>query len=573
MKQNQIDPKREFLRTFYRKNKLNFALAFLLCAVGGTFMPAVSWLLGAVVDAMTMADMDYLRRLALQMAVVTAVAGLVNWLADRANARFLNRAVHQYKSLAFRKISGKGISAFAGENTGRYLSALTNDVTAIEQQYLEKLLTMVDCCVSFALALGLMLWFSPALTAVVLVGAALPLLVSVALSPRAAVLETEVSQKNENFMARNKDLLSGFSVLKSFKAEKEAESLFLAADSALEQTKRRKRNFAAVMNAVGNVAGLLMQLGMFVVGAVMAIRGSITPGTVLMFVNLVNVILQPISLFPTFLAGRRAAHALVEKLAQITRENAQNPGAAIAPRLEDAITFDRVSFGYEEGKPVLKDISARFEAGKKYAIVGGSGSGKTTLLNLLMGGCSGYSGSVTVDGTELSTVDPDSLYDLLSLISQNVFLFDDTIRRNLTMFRSFPDEAVASAAQRSGLAPVMEAKGEDYRCGENGNGLSGGERQRISIARALLRRTPVLMLDEATAALDNRTAFEVTDAILKLEGLTRIVVTHRLEPKLLRQYDEILVLRDGRITERGTYENLMAKTGYFYSLYHVSNAG
>ena len=262
----------------------------------------------------------------------------------------------------------------------------------------------------------------------------------------------------------------------------------------------------------------------------------------------------------------------MEKLAQITWENAQNPGAAIAPRLEDAITFDRVSFGYEEGKPVLKDISARFEAGKKYAIVGGSGSGKTTLLNLLMGGCSGYSGSVTVDGTELSAVDPDSLYDLLSLIGQNVFLFDDTIRRNLTMFRSFPDEAVASAAQRSGLAPVMEAKGEDYRCGENGNGLSGGERQRISIARALLRRTPVLMLDEATAALDNRTAFEVTDAILKLEGLTRIVVTHRLEPKLLRQYDEILVLRDGRITERGTYENLMARTGYFYSLYHVSNA-
>jgi len=571
MKENILDPKREFLRAFYHKNRLNFAVALLLSAVGGVFMPVVSWLLGAVVDAMSTADMGYLKVLAAAMALITAAGGLQRWLVERANARFLNRAVSQYKALAFRKISQKGISAFAGENTGRYLSALTNDVTAIEQQYLEKLMTMVDSCVSFLLGLALMLWFSPVLTAVVLAGAALPLLVSIAMSPGAATLEREVSDANEGFMARVKDMLSGFSVLKSFKAEAEAEALFLTADGALEQRKRGKRNFAAVMGAAGQTAGLLMQLSMFVVGAVMAIRGHITPGTVLMFVNLVNVILLPINQFPTFLAGRKAAAALVEKLAQITEENAQHTGDSVAPKLDDAIVFDRVSFAYEEGRPVLKDVTATFEAGKKYAIVGGSGSGKTTLLKLLMGGCAGYSGSVTLDGKELSAIDPDSLYDVMSLIGQNVFLFDDTIRRNITMFRDFEDAAVTSAAERSGLVPVMMAKGENYRCGENGNGLSGGERQRVSIARALLRKTPVLMLDEATAALDNQTAFEVTDAILKLEGLTRIVVTHRLEPRLLRQYDEILVLREGRITERGTYGALMEKNGYFYSLYHVSN--
>ena len=193
MKKNFADPKREFLRTFYHKNKMNFAVALLLSAVGGIFMPIVSWLLGAVVDAMNMADMGYLGTLAAAMGLLTVVGGLQCWLVERANARFLNRAVSRYKALAFRKISEKGISAFAGENTGRYLSALTNDVTAIEQQYLEKLMSMVDCCVSFTLGLTLMLWFSPALTAVVLAGAALPLLVSVAMSPRAAVLEREVS--------------------------------------------------------------------------------------------------------------------------------------------------------------------------------------------------------------------------------------------------------------------------------------------------------------------------------------------------------------------------------------------
>ena len=220
---------------------------------------------------------------------------------------------------------------------------------------------------------------------------------------------------------------------------------------------------------------------------------------------------------------------------------------------------------------MLRDVSLRLEAGKKYALVGASGSGKSTLLNLLMGACDGYTGSISIDGKELRAVDPDSLYDLMSLIGQNVFVFDDTIRRNITMFRDFPQEAVDSAAERAGLAAVIAEHGEDYRCGENGGGLSGGERQRVSIARCLLRGTPVLLLDEATASLDNQTAFAVTGAILALDGLTRLVVTHRLDAALLEQYDAIFVLRDGTLAEAGTFGDLMAEKGYFYSLYRVAN--
>ena len=187
-----------------------------------------------------------------------------------------------------------------------------------------------------------------------------------------------------------------------------------------------------------------------------------------------------------------------------------------------------------------------------------------------MGACDGYEGSVTVDGRELRGVDPGSLYDLESLIGQSVFLFDDTVRKNITMFRDFPDEAVDGAVERAGLAALLAQRGEDYRCGENGSGLSGGERQRVSIARALLRGTPVLLLDEATAALDNQTACAVIEAILDLEGLTRLVVTHRLDPALLERYDEIFVLKNGAIAERGSFRDLMERKGYFYSLYTVA---
>ena len=220
---------------------------------------------------------------------------------------------------------------------------------------------------------------------------------------------------------------------------------------------------------------------------------------------------------------------------------------------------------------MLQNVSMKLEAGKKYALVGASGSGKSTLLNLLMGACDGYAGSIAIDGRELREIAADSLYDVMSLIGQNVFLFDDTLYQNITMFRDFPEDKLELAVHRSGLDGLIAEKGEGYRCGENGSGLSGGERQRVSIARCLMRETPVLLLDEATAALDNQTAFAVTNAILRLDGLTRVVVTHRLEEALLEQYDGIFVLRNGTVCEAGRFGELMERKAYFYSLYTVAN--
>ena len=213
-------------------------------------------------------------------------------------------------------------------------------------------------------------------------------------------------------------------------------------------------------------------------------------GTVLIVLNLCNCFTQPIQIVPQYWASRKAALALIQKLARITRENAGHAGTPIPPVLAQAITLDHVGFGYEPDKPVLRDLSFRFEAGKRYAIVGSSGSGKSTLLSLLMGSYQDYTGSISIDGQELREVDTDSLYDLMSLIGQNVFLFDDTIRRNITMFRDFPASQVEQSIKRSGLSALVAERGNDYRCGENGVSLSGGERQRVSIARACCGARP-----------------------------------------------------------------------------------
>ena len=203
-------------------------------------------------------------------------------------------------------------------------------------------------------------------------------------------------------------------------------------------------------------------------------------------------------------------------------------------------------------------------------MVGASGSGKSTLLRLMLGVEEGCGGSLTVDGHELSGIAADSVFGLMGLLDQNVFLFDATIRENITMFRDFPEYEVREAITKAGLDRVIAERGEDCRCGEGGAKLSGGERQRISIARSLLRGAKVLLADEATSALDNETAKRVSDAILALDGYTRVVVTHRLDAAQLARYDAILMMKNGALVESGSFGELMERRGQFCALYTVS---
>ena len=374
-------------------------------------------------------------------------------------------------------------------------------------------------------------------------------------------------------MATLKDSLNGFSVIKSFKAEQAILRMFAESNRSAESAKEHRRKLSKLINGIAYFAGLTAQLGVFLIGAFLAVRGmGVTAGIVIVFVQLMNFVIQPIAEVPGILANRKSALALIDKVSEALSNNRRDDGRDIPSKLSDAIELKNVTFSYEPGKEVLHGISARFETGKSYAIVGGSGSGKSTMLNLLMASRSDYGGDILYDGTELHDIRAESLYDLVSIVQQNVFIFNSSVRDNITMFRELDKAEVDEAIQLSGLSALIAARGEDYLCGENGSGLSGGEKQRISIARSLLRKTPVLLMDEATAALDAETAYYITSSILNLDGLTRIVVTHSLDETLLKRYDRIFTLKNGNIIESGTFDELMAKKEYFYSLFTVSQA-
>ena len=572
MKMSHKPLKKQLIAQFYRGNLLMFALAVFAALAGGTLNLILSWLMQQLIDAASgIPGALSLGQLAWITGGFLLLCAALFLLKYASEPRFIEKAMRQYKDFAFRKLTEKSLSSFRAESTAAYLSALTNDAASVEADYLAQQLSVITKTVTFLGALAMMLWYSPVMTVIAVCVTSLPLAASLLTGSRLQTAEKRVSDRSRDFTAALSDCLGGFSVVKTFRAEKEIFCLFAKTNRALEREKFSRRRIKALAGMIGAIAGSAAQLGVFLAGAYLALSGKgLTAGAVIMFVNLMNFMIEPVAELPALLAGRKAALALVGRLADALEQAEAPEGGVRLGRLEHALRLEDVHFSYDGEKEILRGVSAVFEAGKAYAIVGASGSGKSTLLNLLTAPGMDYAGRIELDGTELRTAAPESVYAVISSIQQNVFVFNASIRDNVTMFRAFPPEALAHAMRRAHLEQLLAERGEGYLCGENGSALSGGEKQRISIARSLLKNASLLLADEATAALDAQTAHAVTDDLLSLTGVTRIIVTHTLEQAALRRFDGILVLKDGRIAESGTFDALMARKGYFYALYTVS---
>ena len=563
---------REFIHQLYYKNRINFIVTIILTIAMSSLNLMISWLIQQIMDCTANQDMQALVRSAWIVIIVVVIYTIANVMYRAVYPRFLQRAMQQYRDYAFSRLTQKSLRSFSKEGTALYVSALTNDCTSIENNYLAATFTLIELLFCFLGALIMMLYYSPVMLVLAVALSFLPVAVSMTAGNRLTEQEKEISKKNERFVSIVNELLSGFPVIKSFRAETQASRLFSQRNEQAEEAKKNKRRTEQLISLLANDAGIIAQMGIFLAGAWLAISGKgVTAGVVIVFVQLMNYILNPISQVPLLWSNRKAAIALMEKLSDALSENVREEGREKLNGFSEKIEVKDLTYGYEPESPVLKDLDVQFDAGKSYAIVGGSGSGKSTLLNLLMGSSSNYQGEICIDGVSIKNIESESLYQLMTSVQQNVFVFNDTIRNNVTMFHEFPDKEVTLALERSGLSEFIEKRGEEFVCGENGANLSGGERQRISIARALLRKSPILLVDEATAALDAATARAVSFSILNLVGMTRIVVTHRLEEAILRRYDKIFVMKNGTICEQGNFDTLMQQKGQFYSLFQIAH--
>lgn len=497
----------------------------------------------------------------------------ISYLHYKIKNIYIYRVVKGYKEELFHRIIKKEIKSFKQYHTSEYVSALSNDILIAENDYIKAIFKILENIISLIGGIAIVIYLNIYVFLGAIILFIIPLSITNIFGNKLEVKQSKVSQSSMDFISCLQDIFSGFSDIKLFKAEERISEVYKKSNKNFENAKKIRNDIEEKTLLFSSVSGSIFLIGVCAICVMLAMKSVISIGSVVACIQAVNYIVAPVQQLPPAFGKVNASKLLLEKLEILTDEHQDNitEQRKKIKNLSKKIELDRVSVQYVPGQPVIKNLSVTFEQGKSYAIVGASGSGKSTLLNLILGTFDQYSGNIYIDGCELRNIDSQSLYKLISVIQQKVFIFNGSIKENITMYNDFDDEVLSRTVQMAGITDFVSEKGLDYNCGENGSNLSGGERQRISIARSILQSKPVLFMDEATSSLDAKTTYEVENTILEMKGVMRIVITHKLDENILRKYDQILVIKNGMIAEIGTYDELIKRKAEFYALKLVSS--
>ena len=411
-------------------------------------------------------------------------------------------------------------------------------------------------------------WF---LTLLVIIASIIPMMISGFIGQKSASLQKTAMITDQKYLAKVKDILAGFLVIKSFNVKDAICKDYSHESEKFDEINFIKGKFDVLANVISQLSGMIVFLVAFGGGMYLVFNGHTTIGSVTAIVQLVNFVVMPLNEVGMGMSKFREGQATLDAFE--VKDVTELQTGETKEYFDDVISFSNIDFSYPNAEEkIFNHLSLKIKKGEKIAIVGMSGSGKSTLLNLLLRFYDVTSGHISIDNQDIQAISAESLYNLMTIVQQDVYIFDDTLRANITLNQSFTDEEIKQAVHQSGLESyVLENEsGLQTLCGENGSNLSGGERQRLSIARALIRKTPILLLDEATSSLDNRVTTEIENSILDIQDLTALVVTHKLNENILKRYDRILFMKAGVIVEDGSFSDLMYRRGEFYKLFELS---
>lgn len=581
-------------QSFFQGNRKNLFMAVLGTTVLSVGILSVPQLMQILIDFLSGNHRYSMHQIILMAVAVLLMVSFSGLCTYYFRTKFSTKAVFQYRKMAYHYLSKKKVTEFYGQNTAVYLSALNTDLQKIKEDFLDQIPILSQIVICGIGAVLVMIRYNFFLAMMACLISLIPFFAALFSGRNMEKIEENLSKENAEYLAFLKDFAVGFTIIKSYKVEGIFSTLHDKICQKVEDRMEEREKCVEKINYFAAISGYITQFAILLLCAVVAYRSkSISVGTVLAFSRLINYIIDPVTELPGMLSKARTAYALSEQFwekigkgeQEEQQEQQQKSGEIVKdgyhqhidtdshekalpiPSLQGDICFSHLSFSYTSEKQVLKEFTLRVKEGEKLILLGASGSGKSSILKLLMGIERSQGGEISIGNRQLSTLPEESLFRSISYIQQEVFIFDGSIYENITLFQDYGKEELELAIEKSGLKNLISEKGLDYPCGENGAALSGGERQRINIARSLLRKTPILLADEITAALDKENSYLVLDSLLSLENITEILVLHDLDSRILSRVDRICVLKEGEIVEEGIFSELMEKKGYFYSLF------
>ena len=532
---------------------------------------AFAYSIKGIVDSGMSQNKEALTQAVLIGATVIFIYAGLNFISLRLKNKLVRQIMSRYKNKVFQSILDRDYRDFSKEKSGKFISVLTENMKKIEQDYLHQYFNIsknLSLMIFSLLAMFIGNWF---LTLLVIIASIIPMMISGFIGQKSASLQNSAMIADQKYLAKVKDILAGFLVIKSFNVKESICEDYSHESEKFDEINFIKGKFDVLANVISQLSGMIVFLVAFGGGMYLVFNGHTTIGSVTAIVQLVNFVVMPLNEVGMGISKFREGQATLDAFE--VKDVTELQTGETKEYFDDVISFSNIDFSYPNTEEkIFNHLSLKIQKGEKIAIVGMSGSGKSTLLNLLLHFYDVTSGHISIDNQDIQAISAESLYNLMTIVQQDVYIFDDTLRANITLNQFFTDEEIKQAVQQSGLESyVLENEsGLQTLCGENGSNLSGGQKQRLSIARALIRKTPILLLDEATSSLDNQVTTEIENSILDIQDLTALVVTHKLNENILKKYDRILFMKAGVIVEDGSFCDLMDRRGEFYKLFELS---
>ncbi|MFY0999558.1 ABC transporter ATP-binding protein [Streptococcus sp. AD045-1] len=517
-------------------------------------------------------DLKAISNIALFLAILYAAGALLNYVQSFIISSVIQHFSKRLRTAIAEKINKLPLRYFDSHSQGDTLSRVTNDVDTVGQSLNQSLGAVISSSL-LLIAVLFMMFYNNVVLSFVTIGSVLIGFVFVALIMGKSQRFFRAQQ--ENLASVNgyvEEMYSGHNVIVSYNAAEESKAAFQTLNTNLYNSMWKSQFISGIMMPLMMFVGNFGYVMVVLVGASMALNGDVTMGTIVAFMVYVRTFSQPLSQIAQGITTLQQASAAMgrvfEFLAEPEMENDEHKAQQLTT-LKGDVAFDKVYFGYNPDRTIIHDFSANAKAGQKIAIVGPTGAGKTTIVNLLMKFYEIEKGRITIDGIDTKQMKRSEVHDAFSMVLQDTWLFEGTIKENLIYNqKNISDEAVVAAAKAVGVHHFIKTlpKGYDTVLDDTVS-LSVGQKQLLTIARALLKDAPLLILDEATSSVDTRTEELIQKAMDKLmEGRTSFVIAHRLST--IRNADLILVMRDGNIIEQGNHEQLMEQNGFYADLYN-----
>ncbi|WP_454055307.1 ABC transporter ATP-binding protein [Clostridium sp. Marseille-Q7071] len=559
------------MRECIKKNKLLLVLTVIFSLISSVAMVGLSLFIQTTIDYVTAGNMEGFKRILIYSVGYGILIGLLYFIYDILSKMFIRNLLKMLRNKAFFGILRRNYKDFNSKNTADYISVLTNDMKLIEENYIVPLLLIFQYGVMFVVTVILLLYLSPLVTLGIFISMLLIFIVPSFFGKALEEKQLELSNRLSFFTSKLKDIFSGYDVIRSYNLKESIGKEFEEENNNLANTKFAADKIFVINESLSQTLGMGTQFVAIFLSSYLVIKGHLTMGMLIAIVQLSGTFVHPVIMIMSNLPKLNSVKPIIKRIDEFSTYKDNDFIGKDKPYFNNNLEVSNLSFSYGNGRSIINDISLKIDKNKKYAIVGGSGCGKSTLIKLMLGYYSDFSGNIKFDGNSIKNLNIEQLNKMISIIHQNVYMFDKNIKDNICLYKEFSEEQINNVLKLSGANKFIEetSNGLNYLVGENGSNLSGGQRQRIAIARALIQQTPILVLDEGTSAIDMQTAYDIESKLLNIKDLTLITITHKMSEELLSLYDEIIYMENGQIVESGNLQELLEKKEKFFNFYTV----